>query len=116
MTKEANLRMLLKKLEEVETALGMSKETNQDTFTAKLHALTSDFCNLRAEEPLNENELKSVSALLAYTAHTQHADEKTVRAIVETKFGVKDVTALPQKNYDEVIRFLVDLQLDLIVN
>jgi hypothetical protein len=65
---------------------------------------------------LNHNELKSVRSLLAYIAHTQAASEETVRAILETTFGVDDFNSLPQKSYEDAIRFLVDLRLEEIMN
>jgi len=63
-------------------------------------------------KPLKENELVSIYALFAWVANEQSAAEETVRSITETRFGVKDVTKLQQKDYDEVIRFLVDLRID----
>ncbi len=63
-------------------------------------------------KPLNENELKSVYALLAYVAEEQDVAQETVQSIVEASFGVNHVSKLQQKSYDEVIRFLVDLRID----
>lgn len=65
---------------------------------------------------LTPAESKSVQALMAYVAHTQSADEATVRAIVEAQFNVESVTHLQRRDYDAVIRFLVDVQLDLLKN
>jgi len=63
-------------------------------------------------QTLNENELKSVYALLAYVAHNENIQQETVQSLVEASFGVNHVTKLPQKDYDDVIRFLVDLRID----
>jgi hypothetical protein len=60
-------------------------------------------------DALNENEIKSVEALIAYVAHNQQLDPRTIRTIVEARFGVHDVMLLRQKDYEEVIRFLVDV-------
>jgi hypothetical protein len=69
----------------------------------------SDRISFYGLSPLNENELKSVYALLAYVAHNQRVRQETVQAVVETRFGVDQVEKLAQKDYEEVIRFLVDL-------
>ena len=65
-----------------------------------------------ALKPLRQNELKSVYALFAWVANEQGAAEATVQSMTEVQFGVKDVTSLQQKDYDEVIKFLVDLRID----
>jgi len=69
----------------------------------------------REMSPLNANELKSVNALLAYVAYNQQVEQETVQAVVEARFGVDQVEKLPQKDYEEVIRFLVDLSMDEIL-
>jgi len=61
---------------------------------------------------LKDNELKSIYALFAWVANEQGAAEETVQMMTEVRFGVNDVTSLPQKDYDEVIKFLVDLRID----
>lgn len=66
--------------------------------------------------PLNTLELNSVSTLIRYVAEEQKTSAATVRSIVETEFGVEDVQMLPQKNYDAVIRFLIDLQVNALIN
>ena len=68
------------------------------------------------EGTLNELELKSVKAVIAYVAHMQTASDVTVSSILGAKFGASDVTELRQKDYDEVIRFLVDLNLKEAIN
>jgi hypothetical protein len=67
-------------------------------------------------EALNENEMKSVYALLAYVAYNKHIEQKTVQAVVEARFNVDQVEKLPQKSYEEVIRFLVDLCVEELLN
>jgi len=66
----------------------------------------------RKVSTLNENELKSVYALLAYVSHNENTRQETVQAIVEANFGVNHISRLQQKDYEEVIRFLVDLRID----
>jgi len=66
--------------------------------------------------PLNKLELTSIYALLAYAAFERRASEQTVREIVAANFGVSDVSQLTSRSYDDVVRFLVDLQIDMILN
>lgn len=61
---------------------------------------------------MNERELQAIYNLLAWVADEQDTAPETVRSITETRFGVDDVTGLQRKDYDEVIRFLVDLRID----
>lgn len=65
---------------------------------------------------LRLNELQSIYALLAWVANEQKAAIDTVREITETQFMVDDVKKLKQKDYDEVIKFLVDLRIDELKN
>ncbi len=62
---------------------------------------------------LNANELKSIYALLAYVSYQQQVQQQTVAAILGMRFGVEEVTQLQTKDYEEVIRFLVDLNVEL---
>lgn len=68
--------------------------------------------DLYSDHPLQKNELNSVKALLAYVAYNQQVEEERVRAITCARFDVPEVTTLPRKSFDEVVRFLVDLRLD----
>lgn len=63
-------------------------------------------------KPLRQNELRSIYALFAWIANEQGTAEETVQSMTEARFHVKDVTSLKQKEYDEVIKFLVDLRID----
>lgn len=72
----------------------------------------SDF----SSSQLNQNEFKSVRSLVAYVAYTHHVSEETVAAVLTTKFKVEEVKALPSTQYDDAVRFLVDLRLDEVMN
>jgi hypothetical protein len=63
-------------------------------------------------EPLNSYELQAIENLCAWVAKEQDAAPETVRSMTEASFGAHDVGAIPRKEYDEVIRFLLDLRLD----
>jgi|GEM_PF-6625648 hypothetical protein len=63
------------------------------------------------DRTLNELELMSVQALVAYVANDQTVSDVTVGAMVGAKFNAADVTGLRRKDYDEVIKFLIDLKI-----
>jgi|GEM_PF-5672890 hypothetical protein len=63
---------------------------------------------------VNNLELTSIKALLAYTAYDKRVSEDVVRDVFSTRFGINDVEKLPRKAYDDAIRFLVDIQLQMI--
>ena len=67
-------------------------------------------------EPFNTYELQAVESLFAWVAQQQDAAPETVRSVTEASFGADDVGAIPRKSYDEVVRFLLDLRLDDILN
>ncbi|MDX2027930.1 MAG: hypothetical protein SFW62_04785 [Alphaproteobacteria bacterium] len=70
----------------------------------------------RALTILNDHEMTSVYALCAWVANEQDTAQETVQAITEAHFGVNHVTKLQRKDYDEVIKFLVDLRIDEMKN
>lgn len=67
-------------------------------------------------EPINERELTSVYALLAYVAYNQNVRQETVQMIVEAEFGVDDVSKIRRNDYMTAIEFMVDLKMDEIIN
>ena len=84
--------------------------------TTKTIQSNSRDATTRAPSPLNKFELTSIQALLAYTAHDKNVSETLVREALATRFGVDDVQKLPSQAYDEAIRFLVDIQVELILH
>lgn len=96
-----------------QTALQEPSEATErclETFRSHLNALQS------YDAPLNQNELKSVKAVIAYVAYTQNVSKETVSSVLTTAFGVESVTEISQGHYDDVIRYLVDLRMDEILN
>jgi hypothetical protein len=63
-------------------------------------------------QPLNRYELQAIENLFAWVAEEQDAALETVRSMTEASFGAHAVGAIPRKDYDEVIRFLLDLRLN----
>jgi hypothetical protein len=65
-----------------------------------------------ALETMNERELGAILSLFEWVASEQDTAPETVREITQSHFRTEDVSALPSKEYDEVIRFLMDLRID----
>ncbi len=65
---------------------------------------------------VNCNELTSIKALTAYIAHNKNIAEEVVRTFLLAQFKVADMAKLRRDDFEPAIRFLVDLQVDLIVN
>ena len=61
------------------------------------------------EAPLAKQELISIAALVAYTAHTQKVSDEVVLAMLASHFGVNDVCDIQRRHYNDAIRYLVDL-------
>ena len=70
----------------------------------------------RDDEPLNKLELTSVRALISYAAHNQEVNEEVLHEAVINQFGVKDVAELHSQSYDDVIRFLISMQANMLLN
>lgn len=67
-------------------------------------------------QTINERELMSIYALLAYVAHNQNVHEDLVQTVVAAAFGVETVAKIRRDDYERAIAFLVDLRLDELVN
>lgn len=65
---------------------------------------------------INERELMSIYALLAYVAHNQNVHQDLVQMVVAAEFGVESVSKIRRDDYERAIAFLVDLRLDELVN
>jgi hypothetical protein len=84
-----------------------------------MNTITQDNINNAVEERpsyINQYELKAVSAVVAYVAHTQEVSEATVSSLLAATFGVDEIRALSPEYYDDAIRFLIDLHCDEFIN
>lgn len=63
-------------------------------------------------QTLQEHELRSIYTLFAWVANEQHAAEETVQSMTEARFGIDNVAQLKKADYDDVIKFLIDLRID----
>jgi hypothetical protein len=62
--------------------------------------------------PLNERELGVVRSLLAWVASEQRVTQEMVTQIVVEHFHVDDLLRLTRSAYDDIVRFLVYLEVD----
>jgi|GEM_PF-2103405 len=67
-------------------------------------------------ERINERELTSIYALLAYVSYNQNVRQDTVQMIVEAEFGVDHIAKLRRNDYMRAIEFLVDMKMEEIIN
>lgn len=83
-----------------------------------LSLLTSGLVALHKahEKPLNQIELQSILSMIAYVSYTQGVCENTVSSILTTKFSGESVRELPSRHYQQMIEFLVDLEIEKVVN
>lgn len=89
-----------------------------DMSSADLRLLTAGLTALRKanEEPLNKVEFQAICGMIAYVAHDQKVGEEIVGEIMTSHFGVESVAALPSRLYQNAIEYLVDLQINNIMN
>jgi hypothetical protein len=71
---------------------------------------------LNTEPILNKLELMSLHALIAYTSYDKKVSEEIVSALVKDRFSVDQIEHLQRAEYDQVIRYLVDLDPQMLVN
>jgi hypothetical protein len=64
-------------------------------------------------ETLNARELTAIENLFALAAIEQDTTKEKIRGITAAHFGTAAIAAVPRKDYDDVIRFLVELIDDL---
>lgn len=76
----------------------------------------ADTATAPAVERINERELTSIYALLAYVSYNQNVRQETVQMIVEAEFGVDHVAKIRRNDYMRAIEFLVDMKMDEIMN
>jgi len=71
---------------------------------------------IRVADALNQRELVSVKALTSYVAHNKRVSEDVVRASLNSEFNVDDMAKLRRDDFERVIKFLVDLRAELLIN
>ncbi len=69
--------------------------------------------NTPGVETLNARELTAIGNLFALAAIERDTTQETIRNVTAARFGAADIAAVARKDYDDVIRFLVELIDDL---
>jgi hypothetical protein len=87
-----------------------------ETFLSIYSDDVADLATKYHNRALNDLELTSIRSLIAYVAHEQGASGATVAAMVDARFGADGMNQLHRKDYNEVVRFLVDLNIKETLN
>ncbi len=61
------------------------------------------------EGAMNKNEATSISALVAYVAHTSGQSEFAIEREIADRFSVPNIKCLKSEHYEPVIRLLVEM-------
>jgi hypothetical protein len=65
---------------------------------------------------VNEREIKSLCALVAYVAFNNNISEQAVCAFIEERFHVNEIQKLYSQDYDDAVKYLVELEPAKILN
>jgi len=68
------------------------------------------------ELALNKLESLAIRSLIAFVAHEHQVSEDMVQALIEVRFGLNDFRNMPAVDYDNAVRYLVDLEPRMAVN
>ena len=74
-----------------------------------------NFAELHSNEPLTQNEIISITALVEYLAFKKGNHTENTYCHLAAEMKVTDVNEIKRRDYDRAIKFLVDLN-DLPVN
>ncbi len=103
-----------------ETLEAEKSPATNDLSLSELQLLHEGLAALREadgeEEGTEQEEHKSVRALIAYAACDLGINEEVVRAQVERHFEFSDISELRDGHYDELVQFLKDLNIKQFIN
>jgi len=94
------------------------KQEERELTNRDLNLLVSGLTALREakNKPLTKNELKSIKSLIAYVVHEQGADEGLVETVLLAEFNAPSLDKIMAKDYQDVVEYLVDLKVEMILN
>ncbi|HBM91399.1 MAG TPA: hypothetical protein DD400_05970 [Rhodospirillaceae bacterium] len=107
-TKRRTIEALKEHMNQVADSLKVSSPMVSPSFSDKIP--------VAQVERINERELTSIYALLAYVSYNQNVRQETVQTILETEFRVDNVAKISRNDYMRAIEFLVDVKTDEIIN
>jgi hypothetical protein len=67
-------------------------------------------------EALFTHELTSILAIIAYVADCHNVSVYLVREMLKAHFSISDVMELPRQSFEPAVVFLIDLQVDRLLN
>lgn len=106
-----------KKSKENATNDGDDPESDAPFSTAQFSRIASLLSEETCDgECLNRLEAESVATLIAYTAHSEEISESVVRDMVASRFYADDISKIHSRDYDSVVRYLVDFRPKEIMN
>ena len=83
---------------------------------SQISAYCADHMPVSKVERINDRELTSIYALLAYVAYNQNVNQETVQMILEAEMRVDHVAKIARNDYMRAIEFLVDVRMDEVIN
>ena len=98
-----------------ESALSdMGANVNPNSLKLLKSGLT--FLQERQKESIRKNELFAINSLISYKAYEHKTCETTVASIFQSKFNIDTIQNLPSHRFQHAIDFLIDLEMDKIIN
>ena len=67
-------------------------------------------------DTLNELESNSIENIISYIAFAEKTNKSTVTSILTSAFEAKEVKDIRSKDYENAVRFLIELNTKLIIN
>lgn len=102
-----------KKLQEqTEESAPVAKEKTFPTSSIKVAIELDSLCT----GTLSRDELRAMRALVAYTARAQQAHETTLLEILTSTFNVESLEQAKRGQFEEMMRYLVNINLAKILN
>lgn len=86
-----------------------------DACLSSLRSLSLEYAASQASQ-LNYNELKSIVSLIAYAAYDKDVSEDTIKALVEAHYNVDDVKKIQSRDYEDVVHYLLGLNVKEAIN
>jgi len=85
----------------------------------KILSETSEFCSdieIPVSDKLNDIEHNAIKNIIACIAHYENKPVETVTQIVASAFESDSIKDIPQSEYEQVVRFLIELNTKCVIN
>jgi len=81
----------------------------------KLQTINAELASINTGG-LTHQELRAVSAVIAYVTYSENVSEELVTEVLKTAFGVDEVKDISSDNYEDAVRFLVEFDFEKALN